>query len=349
MKRKTSKFFIAILSVLCLFPVVIAAQGDSVFRVVCWNVENLFDTRHDSLKRDEDFLPTSLRRWHYERYKEKLANVARVIATTAEWHIPALVGLCEVENENVMRDLTRHSPLKEYDYHYVMTHSPDIRGIDVALLYRRDKFKLLDYQPLRICSINETYRPTRDILHVTGLLINGDTLDVFVCHFPSRLKGVKKTEPYRLLAAQILRNAVDSLFAIRFLPQIIVMGDLNDYPHDKSVANVLVAVAPASHPERNKLYHLLARKAEKTDYGSYKYKGKWGLFDHLIVSGLLLNVENRFYTDESRADVVRFPFLLMEDEKYGGVRPFRTYYGIKYGGGFSDHLPVYVDFIINSR
>jgi exonuclease III len=202
---------------------------------------------------------------------------------------------------------------------------------------------------LRICSINKTYRPTRDILHVTGLLINGDTLDVFVCHFPSRSTGVKKTEPYRLFAAQILRNAVDSLFAIRFRPQIIVMGDLNDYPHDKSVTNVFAAVAPTPYIDRNRLYHLLARKAEKTDYGSYKYKGKWGLFDHLIVSGLLLNVENRFYTDESKADVARFPFLLIKDEKYGGVRPFRTYHGVNYEGGFSDHLPVYVDFIINSR
>ncbi|KAA6306297.1 hypothetical protein EZS27_042048, partial [termite gut metagenome] len=107
MKRKTGNCFITILFVLFLSPVVIVAQEDAVFRVVCWNVENLFDTRHDSLKRDEDFLPTSFRRWYYERYKEKLAHVARVIATTAEKHIPALVGLCEVENENVMRDLTR--------------------------------------------------------------------------------------------------------------------------------------------------------------------------------------------------------------------------------------------------
>jgi endonuclease/exonuclease/phosphatase family metal-dependent hydrolase len=349
MKRKTSKFFIAILSAVCLFPVVIAAQGDSIFRVVCWNVENLFDTRHDSLKRDEDFLPTSPRRWHDARYKEKLSNVARAIATTAQCHIPALVGLCEVENENVMRDLTRHSLLKEYDYRYVMTHSPDIRGIDVALLYRHDRFKLIDYQSLRICSVDDIYRPTRDILHVTGLLINGDTLDVFVCHFPSRLAGVKKTEPHRLLAARILRNAVDSLFAIRFRPQIIVMGDLNDYPHNKSVTNVLAAVAPSLCIERDRLYHLLARKAEETDYGSYKHKGKWGLFDHLIVSGLLLDVKNRLYTHESKADIVRFPFLLMNDEKYGGVRPFRTYSGIKYWGGFSDHLPVYVDFIIHSK
>jgi predicted extracellular nuclease len=347
MKRKTSNFFIAVLFVLFLSPVVIVAQENSVFRVVCWNVENLFDTRHDSLKQDEDFLPASPRRWDHKKYKEKLAHVARVISTAAEWHVPALVGLCEIENENVMRDLTLHSPLKEYNYRYVMTRSPDIRGIDVALLYRRDRFKLLNCRSLRIDSINETFRPTRDILHATGLLTNGDTLDVFVCHFPSRLGGIKKTEPYRLFAAQTLRNVVDSLFAIRIRPQILIMGDLNDYPHDKSVTGVLAAVAPASHPERNSLYHLLAQKAKETEYGSYKYKGKWGLFDHLIVSGLLLNDGNRFYTDESKADVIRFPFLLMEDEKYGGEQPFRTYNGIKYKGGFSDHLPVYVDFIIN--
>ncbi|KAA6327333.1 hypothetical protein EZS27_023678 [termite gut metagenome] len=117
----------------------------------------------------------------------------------------------------------------------------------------------------------------RDILHVTGLLINGDTLDVFVCHFPSRLEGVKKTEPYRLFAAQTLRDVADSLFAIRLRPQILIMGDLNDYPRDKSVTEILAAVAPDSYPERNRLYHLLDRKAEKAEYGSYKYRGKWEL------------------------------------------------------------------------
>ncbi|KAA6343958.1 hypothetical protein EZS27_008392 [termite gut metagenome] len=344
MKRESSNFLLSILFALFLSPVVVVAQENGIFRVVCWNVENLFDVRHDSLKQDKDFLPSSLRRWHYGRYKKKLVNVSRVIAAIGEWQAPALIGLCEVENENVMHDLTLYSPLKEYGYRYVMTNSPDMRGIDVALLYQRDRFKLIGYQSLRIRSESKNYRPTRDILHVTGQLLNGDSLDVFVCHFPSRIGGVKKTEPHRLSAARILRDAVDSLFTVRLHSQIIIMGDLNDYPRNKSITDILSAVAPPLHPEKNKLYHLLARKAKEANNGSYKYQGRWGLLDHLIVSGSLLVPERGFFTDESKANVAYLPFLLVKDDKNGGMQPFRTYNGMKYQGGFSDHLPVYVDF-----
>ena len=152
------------------------------FRVVSWNVENLFDIHHDSLKNDREFLPDALRHWNYTRYKKKLTDMARVITAVGEWEPPALVGLCEVENDTVLRDLTRRSPLKELNYRYVMTDSPDLRGIDVALLYQRDLFKLLSFRSVSIPPLKQ-FRPTRDLLHVSGLLLTGDTLDVFVCHF----------------------------------------------------------------------------------------------------------------------------------------------------------------------
>jgi predicted extracellular nuclease len=345
MQRKSRNTLLPLLFAGLLYSAVATAQENITFRVVCWNVENLFDVRHDSLKQDREFLPTSPRRWNYGRYQKKLANVSRVIAALGEWQAPALVGLCEVENENVMRDLTRYSPLKTLDYRYVITNSPDIRGIDVALLYQRDRFKLISSQSLRVRPARKSNRPTRDILHVTGQLLNGDSLDVFVCHFPSRMGGVKKTEPYRLVVAQTLKNAVDSLFTVRLHPQIIIMGDMNDYPRNKSIKDILAATAPPPHPEPNKLYHLLARKTKETKSGSYKYQGVWGLFDHLIVSGSLLIPQSGFFTDESKANVAHLPFLLVKDEKNGGTQPFRTYNGMKYRGGFSDHLPVYVDFM----
>ncbi|KAA6327544.1 hypothetical protein EZS27_023479 [termite gut metagenome] len=347
-KESVKFLFLSALFVLLVFPVAGVAQENSVFRIVCWNTENLFDTRHDSLKQDKEFLPSSLRKWHNGRYKKKLADVSRVITAIGERQAPALVGLCEVENDNVMRDLTQYSPLKEYGYRYVITDSPDNRGIDVALLYQRDRFKLISHQSLRVYSENKKYRPTRDILHVCGRLFNGDSLDIFVCHFPSRIGGVTKTEPHRLSAAQTLKNAVDSLFAVRLHPQILIMGDLNDYPRNKSITGILAAVAPPLRPKKNNLYHLLARKAKNTDYGSYKYQGHWRLLDHLIVSGSLLLPDRGFFTDESKAGVSRFPFLLVEDKKHGGVQPFRTYSGTEYLGGISDHLPVYVDFQENA-
>ena len=145
---------IIILLLLFLSPSLLTAQKEKNFRVMCWNVENLFDIRHDSLKNDYEFLPNALRHWNYTRYKKKLVSIARVITAVGEWTPPALVGLCEVENDSVMRDLVHYSPLKEHGYRYVMTHSPDERGIDVALLYQRDRFKLLFHRSVPIDNVH---------------------------------------------------------------------------------------------------------------------------------------------------------------------------------------------------
>ena len=247
-----------------------------------------------------------------------------------------------------MRDLTRYTALREADYRYVMTQSPDERGIDVALLYQRNLFKLLSYQSFPVEKPRKNSRPTRDILHVSGLLLNRDTLDVLVAHFPSRSGGARESEPYRLLAARKVKHAIDSLYTIRRHPQIVLLGDFNDYPENKSVKEVLEAAAPSTLQDSlrpQKLYHLLAGKAKtRKHFGSYKYQGEWGLLDHIIVSGTLLQEHAPLYTEEAKADVFCLPFLLTRDEKYGGQQPFRTYYGMKYQGGYSDHLPVYAEF-----
>lgn len=332
---------------LFLFPPTLSAQEHPPFRMMFWNVENLFDTKHDSLKNDKEFLPDAMRHWNYRRYKKKLADIARVITAVGEWTPPALVGLCEVENDTVLRGLTRYSPLKELGYRYVMTHSPDERGIDVALLYQRHCFKLLSSRPIRPGKASADSRPTRDILHVSGQLLTGDTLDVFVVHLPSRSGGVKESEPYRLHVARKIKEAADSLLAVRLHPKIIIMGDFNDYPTNKSITQVLEALPPPAQTNGNKLYHLLARKARHRRFGSYKYRGEWGLLDHLIVSGTLLDTSATIFTGEAKAEVARLPYLLIKDEKYGGIQPFRTYHGMKYQGGYSDHLPVYVDLLFN--
>lgn len=315
------------------------------FRVMEWNLENLFDTRHDTLKDDREFLSDAIRHWNYSKYKKKLADLASGITAVGEWEAPALVGLCEVENDTVMRDLVYHSPLRELGYRYVMTDSPDLRGIDVALLYQRDLFKLLSFRSIAIPRFGKN-RPTRDLLHISGLLLTGDTLDVFVCHMPSRSGGAKASEPYRLHAARQIRLQADSILKIRLHPQLIIMGDFNDYPANKVFTEVLHAFPPTGELSSHRLYHLLARKAKDKHFGSYKYKGAWGLLDHLIVSGSLLNNASDFYTDEDKAHVARLPFLLKEDEKYGDDEPFRTYKGMQYQGGISDHLPIYTDFIL---
>lgn len=342
-------------SILCLYILScissLFAQEDKdtlSFRIMSYNVENLFDCRHDSLKNDYEFLPDAVRHWNYGKYKKKLDNIARTLIAAGKWNPPALVALCEVENDSVIRDLTQYSLLREAAYHYVVTHSPDKRGIDVALLYQRSLFKLLSCESLSVTKPHKNSRPTRDILHVSGQLLNRDTLDVFVAHFPSRSGGAKVSEPYRIQAAQTLKRATDSICHLRNHAQIIILGDFNDYPDNRSIKQVLQAEAPPANTDsckRNQLYHLLAAKASsQKHFGSYKFRGRWGLLDHIIVSGSLLQSNSSLHTDEAHADVFTPSFLLTEDKKYGGRQPFRTYYGMRYQAGYSDHLPVWADF-----
>ena len=318
------------------------------FRVMFWNVENLFDTKDDAQKSDEEFLPDATRHWTPSRYHDKLKKLAKTIVASGEERVPDLVGLCEVENDSCLRDLTRRSPLREAGYRYVMTHSPDKRGIDVALLYQRGSFKLIRQESIRIPHRQARREPTRDILYVSGRILSGDTLDVMVCHFPSRGGGEAKTEPYRLLVAEVLRRTADSLMQVRQHPYLIIMGDFNDYPSNKSLRKVLCG--------KGDLVNLM----EGMKKGTYRYRAEWGIFDQFIVSRNMQAKNKNAFTKNKYAkakkenasvfvknvQILRHPFLLEEDDKYGGQKPFRTYNGMKYMGGYSDHLPIALDLLI---
>lgn len=328
-----------------------AEQKDTlIFRVMFYNTENLFDTKHDSLKNDTEYLPEATRHWTQTRYMHKLNNIARAIISTGAWNMPALVGLCEIENDHVLQGLTRYSPLRKAGYRYVMTHSKDIRGIDVALLYRRELFQLLTHQSLHVPLPKGQNNPTRDILHVSGRLLTLDTLDIFICHFPSRRNGKKASEPYRMNAAYVVRKTIDSLLQIRQYPQILLMGDFNDTPQSRPIRQALQVQTPPTDTDSHSLhahtlYHLFARQASiKKKIGTYKYHGRWEWLDHIIVSGNLLRPNASLMTNENHTHITQDPYLLSPDEKYGGQQPFRTYYGMKYLGGYSDHLPVWADF-----
>ncbi len=325
------------------------ATSQNNFRVLFYNVENLFDTRNDSLKDDNDFLPDGFMRWSDWKYKEKLNKITKVITAVGEMNSPALVGLCEVENDSVLHDLTRRSTLSVQGYNFIVTNSPDERGIDVALLYQQHQYRLLEYTQYEIKFSDKRTRPTRNILHSVGTLINKDTLDIFVCHFPSRISGKHETEKARIESAQVLRNKVDSILSIRTKPYLIIMGDFNDEPHDKSLLNVLKAKQKKEIIKSGDLYNLLFSKNKKAEYGTYKYQGIWSVSDHLIVNGRLLNVDNSIHVKNNKAYIYNDIFLLEKDEKYYGMKPFRTNLGPRYNGGFSDHLPIYMDLNILLR
>lgn len=335
-------FLISCFLTLCLS--VSISQTD--FRIVFYNVENLFDTTDDPLKDDDEFLPRGAMNWQAWKYREKLKNITRVITAVGGMQSPALVGLCEIENDSVIFDLTRRSPLRAQDYEYIVTNSPDERGIDVALLYQRHQFNLLEHHEYEVIFQDKTTRPTRNILHAVGKVINNDTLDVFVCHFPSRSGGQRETEPARMDAATLLRSKVDSLFTIRENANIIIMGDFNDHPDDKSLFQTLQARSLNYHRSDKELYNMFFHRMKERSFGTYFFQGRWEVLDQFIVSGNLLLEDNSIYIKGKEAQIFKPDFLLEEDKTFGTKRPYRTHLGPRYIGGFSDHLPIYMDFRI---
>jgi len=302
----------------------------------------LFDTINDPTKDDETFLPNADRKWDAKKYAAKLENLSKVIATGADM-LPAIVGLCEVENETVVKDLANTNNLKSANYGYVHYNSPDERGIDVALLYNKNKFKVKSSKAIHVTLPGDTIDFTRDILLVYGELnINGkkEMIYVFVNHWPSRSEGEEVSAPKRAAAALTLKHAVDSLNAKFENPNIIIMGDFNDTPVDNSIQKILMANGVANSYVNESLVNLMTNM-QAMGLGSYNFRGNWQALDQIIVSASLLNGKSLEVNTESTL-FVKKDWMMYHNDKYGDS-PDRTYAGIKYIGGYSDHLPVFVD------
>ncbi len=316
------------------------------FRVVTYNVENLFDTCHDVGFDDLEFLPSSGKKWDSRRYWAKQGRLARVIAAVGGDSPAELVALCEVENDSCVRDLCRRTHLARLGYDYVMTQSWDSRGIDVALLYQPMRFRLLSVRSCRVpLGTGRERRTTRDILHAAGLLVTGDTLDVFVCHFPSRRNG-KAAARHRLTVAAELRALADSVMNRRAKPAVLMLGDFNDEYWNASLRNGLGVLPPPGGSAVNpcRYYALSAGLKSGSIRGTYKYKETWNQLDQIIVSGTLLFPESSMSAVPGGCRIFAPSFLSLPDESLGGVKPFRNYLSSLYLGGFSDHFPLVADF-----
>ena len=314
------------------------------FRIVEYNVENLFDTIHCEGKQDADFTPQGAYQWNTSKYWSKLGKLARIIAGASGASAAEVVGLIEVENDSVIYDLTQRTKLKRMGYAYIMTHSADERGINVALLYQSARFRPFHTESIRVAPINKKQRPTRDVLHVAGEMFTGDTLDLFLCHFPSK-KGGHVATNYRYRVAQRLKQKADSVMHVRHTAHLFIMGDFNAYYPEKIFKEVLKATPISSIDSimPQKLYLLTDQmKASHDIEGTYKYQGQWDQLDNFIVNGTLLNKQG-IYIDKRSCKIVDFPYMLQKDKKGDGVHPYRTFLGTYYQGGYSDHLPIILD------
>ncbi|WP_159519211.1 endonuclease/exonuclease/phosphatase family protein [Sunxiuqinia indica] len=299
--------------------------------IVFYNLENLFDTIDDPAIDDEEFLPEADRHWNSERYEKKLQDIAQVIAAINTEELPELIGVCEIENQTVLNDLVEEEPLAGGNYQIVHIDSPDKRGIDVGLLYRKGEFKVLEKEAILV---NPGFE-TRDILYVFGKL-GKDKVHVFVNHWPSRWGGLEKSQPNRIVAAQTLKNKVDEILEDNAKAKIIIIGDMNDEPDNKSLAEILDAQTPDSKAD---LYNLMIPLDEQ-NLGSYNYRGDWNMIDNIVVSASVLHGEG-FVANDQLGQVFHQPWMEYRNNA-GQMSPNRTYGGPNYYGGISDHFPVYL-------
>lgn len=341
--RLVYRFFVLTLLVVPAFAMaqdkVKEEEPKNTFRLMFYNVENYYDPFDDSLTNDNEFLPNGLRHWNYSRFLKKRDNIYKTILAVGGWEPPAIIGLCEIENRFVLKQLLYNTPFSKLDYRIVQEESPDMRGIDVALLFNPKLVQIFYHRAIPIHFPAAPNSTTRDILYVKALVFGEDTLHIFVNHWPSRFGGELSSEPRRKYVAGQLAMQIDSLLAKNKNAAIVVMGDFNDYPSDQSVSEVLNA---GKNRDSNRLINLMPDN-KNYSIGTHKFEGEWGILDQIMVSPVLLLQDKGIFVEEE-AHIFNADFLLQEDSKYLGNMPFRTFLGMKYHGGFSDHLPIFVDF-----
>lgn len=301
-----------------IFSLPILAEKSSL-RIVSYNVENLFDTKHDTLKNDSSFLPEGMHHWTYRRYQTKIDRIAQVLVNIGGWESVPLVGLCEVENARCLRNLCYK--LRRFHYKYVHYDSPDERGVDVALLYDSTRVSILNRRALSPSLDGDA---TRDILYVSALYEQRDTVHVMMCHLPSQLGGASNTDWKRQRAKSLIQSQIDSIFLFQPSANIVVMGDMNTSALDDltGMVNLMIPI-------------------QKMGQGTHKYQGIWTCLDQFYVSQSIAS--------KATATIFSPRWLLEEDTKYLDYKPHRTYIGYRYNDGYSDHLPIVLHLRLDNK
>lgn len=340
---------ILFLSVLFLTQNMFAQKYDTLV-VAFYNQENLFNAIDDPENDDAEFLPSAKKEWTEERYEKKMFNMARVIRSMNNNNGPDILGVCEVENQAVLETMvSKH--LSDLNYQIVYKESPDNRGIDVGLIFKKTKFTFLSMSADTV-DLPDHY-PTRSILNATIISKTKDTLHLFVNHWPSRRGGADASEKNRVAAAKTLKEHIDKLFSTSRKANVIAIGDFNDEPINNSIKETLNAqpfscsdVEKHSKDYQMKLFNLAYSKKMQGE-GSYKYQSEWDMIDQIIVSGNLITNKNLHLICDS-FEIYKPSFIVTHSGKYEGA-PFPTYGGIRYLGGYSDHFPVLAKFLTSKK
>lgn len=334
-----TRYFLAI----CLAAISIGSfsqkRQSATYPIAFYNVENLFDTERDYTIQDEDFTPEGKYNWTKDRYNKKLNNLAYVIHQLGTEERPegvAILGVAEVENLKVLQDLIDTGELKNRKYGIVHYDSPDRRGIDVGLIYDKRVFEVLSHKIYPFTLPGQKAPKTRDILVVSGLL-DGEPLSILVNHWPSR-RG-EDSEHLRERAGRICKQIADSIYKRNNKAGIIIMGDMNDDPKDRSTRIALGAKKDAKDVQRGGLYNTMWNIHE-SGMGTLKYKGAWNLFDQIILSESLLK-KGRSKLNFERAEIFNKDFLFQKSGNYEGY-PLRTFSGRTFLNGYSDHFPTLI-------
>lgn len=311
--------------------------------IAFYNVENLFDTINDPLKFDDDRTPEGKDKWTSTLYKDKVQKIAKVLSEIGSDKTstsPDIIGLCEIENEQVLIDVINDPSLQGQNYSVIHFDSPDARGIDVGLLYKKDVFVPMSFRNNTLTIHNEDGKReyTRDQLLASGFF-DGEEMHFLVNHWPSRRGGEARSRPKREAAARLNKKIIDSLLNINPEAKIISMGDLNDDPTNSSLKKVLKTVKEIDSVTYQDIYNPMEKMAKK-GMGSLAYRDNWNLFDQIFFTGALLKDEKSTYRFW-KAGIFNKKYLIVDRGRYRGY-PFRSYAGGTYAGGYSDHFPVYI-------
>jgi len=333
------RFFLAVIIIQLSHSVDLSGQSKkgTAYRIVFYNVENLFDPFDDPATNDGEYTPAGKSHWTISKLNNKVGMVYRAIISASDGHFPEIIGLAEIENLWVIEYLIKNTPLSEGNYGIIHKESPDPRGIDVALLYRKERVVPLDYDFIPVHGSGKSRFSSRDILHFKAKL-DGETIHFFVNHWPSRSGGYLETLGKRNLAAGIVRHTLDSLLSGSTQSKLLLMGDFNATPDESCFTKILGASLQPDHNRTSKLVNLSQFWLKKPT-GTIRSKGKWEIFDQFICSpNLLFGTGIEIQTSET--SICTEDFLLEEEKRYLGKKPFRTYLGPVYHGGVSDHLPI---------